>query len=160
MLIVYIFCKKINVIVCEILFSLENDPLQQPTDIVLFPPDDLGNMSNEDNANEDDAMKTVNQLGKGLLSQKGELVLHYNEDKLDENDIYGDQEIHGVIGAAADPQPEPSSANPLRSKHTQKKRDAQDKNVKLGLIWGDHIPLTKMLCKTSLLNKNLRSPLL
>ena len=60
MLIVYIFCRKINFTVHEILSILEDDPPQQPTDIVLFPPDDLGNGSDEDSANEDDGMKSVN----------------------------------------------------------------------------------------------------
>ena len=122
MLIVYIFCRKINFTIHEIFSILEDDPPQRPTDTILFPPDDLGNASDEDSANEDDGMKNVNQLGKGLLSQKGELVLHYNEDKLDKNDVYGDQETHGVVGVTADPQPRPSSANPLRS-NTRKKKE-------------------------------------
>ena len=51
----------------EILSVLENDPPQQPTDIVLFPPDDLGNVSDENSVDEDDGMINVNQLGKGLF---------------------------------------------------------------------------------------------
>ena len=57
-----------------------------------------------------------------MLTQKRELVLHYNEDKLDENDVYGDQETHGVVGVAADPQPGSTSTNPLRS-NTRKRKE-------------------------------------
>ena len=121
MLIVYIYCRKINVIFQKILSILEDHQPQQLRDIVLFPPDDLGNVSDEDSANEDDGMKNVNQLGKEFLSQKGELVPDYNEDKLDENDVYGDQESHGIVGVAADPQPGPFGANPLRSNTRERK---------------------------------------
>ena len=160
MLIVYIFCRKISFTVHKILSILQDDPPLQPTDIVLFPSDDLGNVSDEDSANEDEGMKNVNQLGKGLLSQKGELVLHYNEDKLDENDVYGDQETDGVVGVTADLQPGPSSASPLRSNTRKRKEECSSQKSGTRPNLGDHIPLTKMLCKTSLLNENLRSPLL
>ena len=106
----------------KILSVFENDPPQQPTDIVLFPPDDFGNVSDENSVDKDDGMKNVNQLGKGLFRQKGELVLHHNEDKLDENDVYRDQETHGVVKVDADLQPRPSSANPLLS-NTRKRKE-------------------------------------
>ena len=136
MLIAYFFCRKINFTIYEVLSILEDDPPQQPTDIALFPPDDLGNVSDEDSASKNDSMKNVNQLGKELLSQKGELVLHYNEDKVDENDFYGNQETYGVVGVAADPQPEPSSANPLRSNTRKRKEGCSTQRSGTRPIWG------------------------
>ena len=144
----------------EILSVLENDPPQQPTDIVLFPPHDLGNVSDENSVDKDDGMKNVNQLGKGLFSQKGELVLHRNEDKLDENNVYRYQETHGVVGVAADLQPVPSSANPLRSNTRKRKEGCSTQKSRTRHNLEVYIPLTNMLCETSLLHKNLRSSLL
>ena len=160
MLIVYIFCRKINFTINEILSISEDDPPQQPTDILLFPPDHLGNVSNEDNAKKDDGMKNVNQLDKELLSQKDELVLHYNEDKLDKNDVYELLQMNEKMELLQIyNQDHPA---PILSVQTleKEKRDAQHKKMELGLVWGDHIPLTKMLCKKSLLNENLQSLLL
>ena len=82
----FYFCRQINYTAHEILSILEENPPQQPTDIILFPPDESGNMSDEDSGNEDDDIKNVNHLGKGILSQMGELVTHHNEDNLEEND--------------------------------------------------------------------------
>ena len=139
---------------------LKDDPPQQPTDIVLFPPDDLGNVSDEDSANKDDGIKNVNQLDKRLLSQKVNwyfITMKLNWTKMMSTEIkrlkesLELQQIHNQDHPA-----------PILCVQTQEKEkmDAQHKNVELGLIWGDHKPLTKMLFKTSLLNKNLRSPLL
>ena len=144
----------------KLLSVLENDPPQQPTDIVLFPPDDLSNVSDENSVDKDDGMRNVNQLGKELFRQKGELVLHHNKDKLDENNVYRDQETHAVVEVDADLQPRPSSANPLRSNTRKRKEECSTQKSGTKHNLGVHIPLTKMLCETSLQNENLRSFLL
>ena len=87
MLIVYIFLQKNKFHRSRNFVYFERRPTSAANRYCTFPPDDLGSMSVEGSANKDDGMKNVNQLGKGLLSQKGELVLHCNEDKLDENDV-------------------------------------------------------------------------
>ena len=112
----FCFCRQINYTVHEILSILEENPPQQPTDIILFPPDESGNMSDEDSGNEDDDIKNVNHLGKGILSKMGELVTYHNEDNLEENDDNDYQEAHEsdrVI--VSESQPGPSTSNPLRS---------------------------------------------
>ena len=100
----------------KILSILKENPPQQPTDIILFPPDESGNMSDEESGNEDDDIKIVNHLGKGIFSQIGELVTHHNEDNLEENDDNEYQEAHeGDRVIVPEPQPGPSTSNPLRS---------------------------------------------
>ena len=93
----FYFGRQINYTVLEILSILEENPPQQPTDIILFPTDESGNMSDEDNRNEDDDIKNVNHLGKGILSQMGELVTHHNEDNLEENDNKYQEAHQGLL---------------------------------------------------------------
>ena len=118
----FYFCRQINYTVHEILSILEENPPQQPTDIILFPPDESGNMSDEDSGNEDDDIKNVNHLGKEILSQMGELVTYYNEDNLEENDDNEYQEAReGDRVIVPESQPGPSTSNPLRSNPTRNK---------------------------------------
>ncbi len=78
-------CRKQGLTCDEILGELEVDEMdgrQDGTpDIVLFPPEE-DEMTDEDSDYEDEDImeKNPNRLGKGILSQLAELVVHKDEE--------------------------------------------------------------------------------
>ena len=45
-----------------------------------IPPEDSGNNSDKKSSNEDDVIKNASSLGKGILKELGELVVHHSHD--------------------------------------------------------------------------------
>ena len=45
-----------------------------------IPPEDSGNNSDKKSSNEDDVIKNVSSLGKGILKELDELVVHHSHD--------------------------------------------------------------------------------
>jgi hypothetical protein len=65
----------------EILCQLENNQGQGAVDVALFPPDE--EMTDEDSDEEDEAIpKDINHLGRGILTQQGELVMYNDNEEL------------------------------------------------------------------------------
>ena len=52
-----------------ILVILEGDNQEDPGDVVLFPPEEKRNLSDEDSGDEDHAIKDANNIGKGILNE-------------------------------------------------------------------------------------------
>ena len=104
---------------------------QNTADVILFPPEEDEGLTDEDSDAEDDLLdKDPNHLGKGLLSQQAELVIHsQNEELADVNVVSAsgdllpadDDQLH------EDEQPRPSTRKSSRpSRKRAQPEDVQD----------------------------------
>ncbi|KAK3880385.1 hypothetical protein Pcinc_015151 [Petrolisthes cinctipes] len=64
----------------QILSILEEDLPNEPTDIVLVPPDENNVVRDEDNDIEEGSPKDLNHIGSRLMNQQAEMEKHTSQD--------------------------------------------------------------------------------
>ena len=93
--------------------TLEKDPPLYPTDIAPIYSDQCCCVNDEKSASKDDDTKNVNNIGKRILDQKCQLVVHCNQDDEYENG-FDDEENSEVNSSNTEScQPGPSKSNAL-----------------------------------------------
>lgn len=125
----FIDFRTVGLTTAQILSILEEDPPNEPTDIVLVPPDENNTVSDEDSDVEESGPKDPNHIGSRLMNQQAEMETHTSQDN-DEEMVSWLEEEHDEIGrrmaqddAVLDDtlaDPGPSSTNPTRK--TPKRR--------------------------------------
>ena len=81
---------------------------------MIFSLTESGTISDEDNASEEDGVKNINHIGKGISNNKSELILHHRQDIQEKVNLSeGDgRPIHGSGGKEL--QAMPSRVNSLQ----------------------------------------------
>ena len=65
----------------------------QPTDTVLVPRDEFGNVSDENRV-----FKHINNIGKDILNLRGKLVVHHSQNGFNRNDVENQQNLINDAG--------------------------------------------------------------
>ncbi|KAK3862761.1 hypothetical protein Pcinc_031408 [Petrolisthes cinctipes] len=139
----------------QILSILEEDPPNEPTDIVLVPPDENNTVSDEDSDVEEGGPKDPNHIGSRLMNQQAEMEKHTSQDNDEEIDSWLEEEQDEMgrrrmsqDNAILDDtlaEPGPSSSNltrktPKRMKLVRvKNADRLQRNDNIGSV-GKYIP--------------------
>jgi len=112
----------------EIQGMLENMAGDEAADVVLFPPED-DEVTDEDSDEEDDLLpKDPNHLGRGVLLQQAELVIHTNSDELPDVGVVNDEGDIVPVNED-DEQPGPSDRTPTaRTPRTSRTPRSENRN--------------------------------
>ena len=65
----------------------------QPTDTVLVPRNDFGNVSDQNCV-----FKHINNIGKDILNLRGKLVVHHSQNGFNRNDVEDRQKLNNDAG--------------------------------------------------------------